>query len=156
MGEGAHAIATTVRDLLIILGLIGLALGIVAIAVFGLGDQDTFVSPPESVAEEFVRAMGNGRIEPARSMLASEAARVTSTRELRLTATRFRSRVGHLDDVDATAVERTHDSAVVRARVEGHRASVELILPLVRENGAWSVARATDMVAPSASPVVRQ
>lgn len=144
------------RDLLIAVGLVGLALGIVAIAVFGLGDQDTLVSPPEAVAEEFVRAVGHGRIEPARSMLASEAERVTSKRELRRVAARFRSRVGHLDDVDATNVARTPDSAIVRAHAEGHRASVELIVPLVRENGAWSVARVTDMVAPAQEQSARR
>jgi hypothetical protein len=127
----------------------------VAVAVFGFDDQDTFVQPPEALAEEFVRAIGNGRIEPARSMLSSEADRRTSTRELRLVATQFRSRVGHLDDVDATEVERTHDSVVVRAHVKGHKANVDLTLPLVRENGAWSVARPADMGAPLEAPLRR-
>jgi hypothetical protein len=152
VGESADAIETAVRDLLIAVGLVGLGFGIVAVAVFGLGDQHTFVQPPEAVAEEFVRAIGNGRIEPARSMLSSEADRVTSTGELRRVATRFRSRVGQLDDVDATEGEPTHDSVVVRAQVKGHNANVDLMLPLVRENGAWSVARPTDMVAPLEDP----
>jgi hypothetical protein len=72
-----------------------------------------------------------------------------------LISTRFRSRVGHVDNVEATEGERRRDSTVVRAHVKGHRASVALTLPLVRENGAWSVARATDMVAPPPEPTAR-
>jgi hypothetical protein len=152
VGESADAVPTAVRDLVIAAALVGLAFGIVGAAVFALGDQDTFVSPPEVVAEEFVRALGHGRIEPARSMLASDAERATSTREVRRVATRLRSRIGHLDNVDARVDDRTRDSAIVSARVEGARANAELMLPLVFEHGTWSVARISEASAPAVAP----
>lgn len=128
-------------------GLIALSLGIVGAIVFGLDDEDTFVSPPEIVAEELVRALGHGRIEPARSMLASDAERTTSKAEVRRMSAEFRSRLGNLHDVKGTVTARRRDTAIVRARVEGERANTELTLPLVREHGAWAVADITEMLA---------
>lgn len=153
MGEGADAVAAAVKGLVIAAGLIGLSFGIVGAVVFGFDDEGTFVPPPEIVAEEFVRALGQGRIEPARSMLSSEAEHATSIEEVRLISTRFRLRVGHLDDVQGTLADRTRDTAIVRAYVEGQRANAELVLPLVREYGVWSVARLSELLTPAdASP----
>jgi hypothetical protein len=148
VGEGADAVPTAVKALPIAAGLIALSLGIVGAIVFGLGDADTFVSPPEIVAEELVRALGHGRIEPARSMLASDAERTTSKAEVRRMSDEFRSRLGDLQDVKGTVTARSRDTAIVRARVEGERANTELTLPLVREHGAWAVADITEMLAP--------
>lgn len=136
------------RDLVIAAGLIALAFGIVGAAVFGLGDRDTFVSPPEAVVQEFVRAVGNGRVEPARSMLVSDAERTTSTGEVRAISSKFRSSVGHLNDVEATITRRTRDSASVRADVDGQHANVDLTLLVVREHGAWFVASPSEILTP--------
>jgi hypothetical protein len=95
-----------------------------------------------------VRALGHGRIEPARSMLASDAERTTSKAEVRRMSDEFRSRLGDLQDVTGTVTARSRDTAIVRARVEGERANTELTLPLVREHGAWAVADITEMFAP--------
>jgi hypothetical protein len=142
MGESADAVASPVKDLLIAAGVIALSFGIVGAAVFGLNDQDTFVSPPEVVAEEFVRALGSGRVESARSMLASEAEQVTSIAAVRRISSAFRSRLGHLDDVKGTLHERRSDTAIVRAQIHAERADGELMVPLVRQRGLWSVALA--------------
>jgi hypothetical protein len=140
VGEGADAGASAVKDLLIATGVIGLAFGIVGAAVFGLDDADTFVSPPEIVVEEFVRALGTGRVEPARSMLATEAERATPIPEVRKISRTFRSQVGYIAKVKGTVAERRADTAIVRARVEAERENAELTLPVVRERGVWSVA----------------
>jgi hypothetical protein len=144
VGEGADAVASAVKDLLIAAGVIALSFGIVGAVVFGLDDQATFVSPPEIVAEEFVRALGSGRVESARNLLASEAEHGTSIPAVRRISSTFRSRVGHLDKVKGSVAERRGDTAIVRARIEAERESGELTLPVVRERGVWSVALTGD------------
>jgi hypothetical protein len=144
-----------VKDLLIGVGVIALAFGIVGAVVFGLDDADTFVSPPEVVAEEFVRALGTGRLEPARSMLASKEEQATSIPEVRRISRAFRSQVGHIDKVKGTVAQRRGDTAVVRARVEAQRANAELTLPVVRERGVWSVALEGDSLRAAAQKSAR-
>lgn len=133
------------KDLPIAAGLVALSLALIAVAVFGLGDRDTFVSPPEAVAEEFIRSVGHGRVEPARELLASEEERITSTQAMRTFAARFRSRVGHLDHVDVTVDERGQDSAEVRVDAKGSRARMELTVPLAFQRGVWKVARLSEV-----------
>ena|SRR5918992_3753766 len=145
MGQGTHAREAQVKDLPIAAGLIALSLGIIAAVVFGLGDRETFVSPPEAVAEEFVRSVGHGRVEAARDLLASEEERATSTAEMRTFATRFRSRLGRLDRVDASVAERARDSAAVRVEAEGSRDTLELTVPVAFERGLWKVARVSEV-----------
>jgi hypothetical protein len=141
MGEDAHA-ETLVKDLPIAAALVLLSLAIVGGVVFGLGDDELLVPPPESVAQEFVRAMGLGQIGTARRMLSRDAERGTSNDEVRRISTAFRSRIGRVDDVQGTVEQRRRDTTLVRARVEGERANMEPVLALVREFGAWSVASA--------------
>ena len=152
MGESADAGAAAVKDLAIAAGLVVLSLAIVGGVVFGFGDEETLVSPPEIVAEEFLRALGHGRVEPARGMLASDAERATSTAEVRRVSRSFRARIGRLDDVRATVAVRRRDTTIVRAQVEGQRAIAELTLPLVRENGVWVVARPSEAADLGATP----
>lgn len=142
------------KDLLIAVVLIVASLGVVGGVVFGLGDDEILVSPPEIVAEEFVRALAHGRIEPAREMLQREAERATSGDDLRRISDTLRSRVGGLDEVHGTVAERGRDTTFVRAHVEGERASIDPVLPLVREYGAWAVARASDALGGAARPSV--
>jgi hypothetical protein len=148
VGEGANAVAATMKALLIAAGVIALSLAIVGGVVFGLNDQETFVPPPKIVAEEFLRALDHGRLEPARSMLTSEAERTTSIAEVGRIATTFQSGVGRLADVTGAVAERRPDTTFVRAHVEGRRARGEVILALVRERGVWSVARISEMLPP--------
>jgi hypothetical protein len=122
-----------------------LSLGLIAAVVFGLGDRETFVSPPEAVAEEFVRSIGHGRVESARDLLASEEEHATSAAEMRTFSTRFRERFGRLDHVDASLAARSRDSADVRVNAEGSRNTIELAVPLAFERGLWKVARLSEV-----------
>jgi hypothetical protein len=133
-----------VKDLPIAAGVVAVSLGIIAAVVFGLGDRETLVSPPEVVAEEFVRSVGQGRVEAARDLLAAEEERATSTAKMRTFTTRFRSRLGRLDHVDASVAERARDSAAVRVDAEGSRDTLELTVPLAFERGLWKVARLSE------------
>jgi hypothetical protein len=152
MGEDADAEAL-VRDLPVAAGLVLLSLAIVGGVVFGLGDDEFLVSPPESVAQEFVRAMALGQTATARRMLNRDSERRTTSDDVRRIASVFRSRIGRLDDVQGTVEQRRRDTTLVRARVEGARANMEPVLTLVREFGVWSVASASEVLtADTASP----
>jgi hypothetical protein len=145
MGEGAHTREAKVKALPIAAGVIILSLGIIAAVVFGLGDRETLVSPPESVAEEFIRSLGHGRVEAARDLLSSEEERATSPAEMKTLTTRFRSRLGRLDHVDASVSERGRDSAEVRVDAAGSRDTLDLAVPLAFEHGLWKVARVSEV-----------
>jgi hypothetical protein len=153
MGEGTNAPAL-MKALPIAVVLTLLSLGIVAGTVFGLGDEEILVSPPEIVAEEFVRALAHGRIGPARGMLDRDAERTTSGDDVRGMSAILRSRIGRLDKVHGTVAERRRDTATVRAQVEGERGNAELVLPMVREYGAWSVARPSDALGGATRPSI--
>lgn len=123
-----------------------LSLGVVAGAVFGLGDDEVLTQPPESVAREFVRAILLGQVGAARAMLSRDADRRTSDDDLRRISAELRAGIGRLEDVDGKVTERKRDRTTVRARIEGERANAERTIGLVRESGAWSVARASDVL----------
>lgn len=145
MGADAHA-ATLVKGLLVAAALVLFSLAIVAGGVFGLGDDELLVSPPETVVQEFVRAMALGQIATARRMLSREAERRTSSDEVRRVSLAFRARLGRLAEVRATVVGHRRDTAVVRAHIEGERSTAETVLSLIREYGAWSVTSASDLL----------
>ena len=126
--------------------LVLLALGLVAGAVFGLGDDEILVSPPGVIAEEFVRAMAHDHTGAVWSMLSSNAERATSKARIRQLADHFQATFGDLDAVHGIVGQRTHDSALVRTRIEGTRRTAERVLLMVRDHGQWAVARATDVV----------
>ena len=134
------------KDLVIAVGVVVLSLGGVAGAVFGLGDDEILVSPPESVAQEYVRALSLGQIGASRDLLSREARRRTGIADLRRISTDFRARFGQLHDVEGTVARKGRDTAVVRALVEGERERAEPSLVLVREWGEWAVTRARDVL----------
>lgn len=133
------------KGLVSAVGIVALSLALVGGVVFGLGDDEIFVSPPEVVAEEFVRALALGRVESARAMLARGAEPWMAGEAAREISARLRSRLGHVDDVEATIRERTRNTAVVRVQVEGERSDADFRLSIIRESGAWSVAGATGL-----------
>src|SRR5688572_25764951 len=94
MGEGAHAVEAVMKALPIAAGVVLLTLGVVAGSVFGLNDEALFVSPPEIVAQEFVRALADGHVGSARSRLTRDSERDTSNEEIRRISDELRSRLG--------------------------------------------------------------
>lgn len=130
------------KGLMSAVAIVALSLALVGGIVFGLGDDEIFVSPPEVVAEEFVRALALGRVESARAMLARGAEPWMAARQV---SASLRSRLGRIDEVEATITERTRDAAVVRVQVDGERRDADFRLSIVRESGAWSVAGATGL-----------
>ena len=154
MGTNPNA-KTVMKAPLVALLVIVLSLGVVAGAVFGLGDDGIFVQRPERVAEEFVRALATGQRGAARGMLSHDAGRRTTIREMHEVSEVFRARIGRVKRVEGTIAERRRDTATVRMRIAGERANAQPVIALVREKGEWSVVRATDALAtddPTPSP----
>lgn len=122
-------------------GLIAAALAVIAVAVFGLGDGRTMVSPPEAVAENFVRALECGRFPQAHKYLSAEARRRISDARLAEATERLESRIGRIEDVKGDegwlAGDEAEAGAVVKTRTAG---AVRLALRFRREMGEWRVA----------------
>ena len=123
-----------------VVALAAISLGLIAGAVFGLDDEETFVSPPEMVAERFVESLAFGRAGPARQLLAEEAKRATPVDNLLRVSRSFRARYGTLSGVRARVEERRGNTVAVRVFVKGSRAENEVRLPILRERGEWKVA----------------
>lgn len=154
MGTNANA-KTIMKAPLLALLVVVLSLGVVAGAVFGLGDDGIFVPPPERVAEEFVRALATGQRGAARGMLSHDAGRRTTIREMHEVSEVLQARIGRVKYVEGTMAARRRDTATVRMRIEGERASAQPVIALVRETGEWSVVRTSDALAtgdPTPSP----
>ena len=134
------------KDLAIAVGLVIVSLGVVAGAVFGLGDSAILVSPPEGVAQEFIRAVSLGQTGAASEILSRDARGRTPSAELQRISKDFRARIGRLEDVRGTVARKVRDTAIVRAHVQGERGNAEPSLVLVRESGEWAVARAGDVL----------
>ena len=134
------------------LGLMGVILALIAGAVFALDDETLFVSPPESVAEQFVEVLAFGRAGPARRLLTHEAERATSVEELRAVSGRLRHRYGAVDDVSVHVEERRGDTLILLVVIGGSRMDGDLRLPVVREQGEWVVARPNELLPDNERP----
>lgn len=93
------------RQLLGIVLAFGALLGMTALAVERFHDRELFVSPPDVVAENFARAVVNGRYAPARAYLATPV----SEEELRA----LRESLGDPSGVEAKVVSREDSRALV-------------------------------------------
>lgn len=121
-------------------GMIAAALAVVAIAVFGRGDGRTMVSPPEAVAEDFVRALERGRFPQAHKYLSAAARRRISTARLAEATESLEARIGRIEDVKGEKGWLSGDDAEASAVVKTQRAAgVRLPLRFHREAGEWRV-----------------
>ena len=125
------------RDLLSIALVTAIGLGVVAAAVGPGDDRLLFVSPPEVVAEEFVRKLATGRYDRAVERLANTAgaeAAVTVQGEA------LRARAGDVTLVEGEAGRLAGDSATASTRIVTAQAGeLEWTFSLVREDGVWRI-----------------
>ena len=114
-----------------------LALSIVGLAVGPGHDRMTFVSPPEVVAEDFVRSLAAGRYDRAVEHLAEtaggEAAVAVHGRALR-------ARAGEVTHVEGEAGTVSGDGATASTRIMTSEAGeLEWTFSLVRRNAVWRI-----------------
>ncbi len=130
------------RELGLVALVVAIALAVVAGAVFGIGDASVMVSPPEAVAEEFVRELATRRYDLARQRVAESARGRATEGALRQTFEPVRVHTGKINTVDATPSPSPFgDSgeALARADVHGDRGTASLTIALSREKGLWAV-----------------
>jgi hypothetical protein len=137
---------TVMKAPLFVLGLVLASLALLAVAVYALDDETLFVSPPEMTGDDLLRAISHGRTGATRDKLSREARRLASDQEIARVAEVFQARVGRLHRTHGEPLRHRGDTLLVLLSVEGERSDPELLLRMVREEGAWSVAHLADVL----------
>jgi hypothetical protein len=128
-----------VKDLVKTLGLIAAALALVAVAVFGGGDRQLLVPPPDSSAESFVRQLTTGRYDLATKYLASDLRRTVGEKDLRSRYEPLRTALGPINQVGAEIEFIGLERAGARASIAADNGRVWMPMRFTRELGLWVV-----------------
>jgi len=116
------------------------AMAVAGAAVFS-GDRETFVPPPETVAEEFLRGVTTGRYEPARSRLSDDARGGGDAEDLASLRAVLESRVGRVSRVKGGRAEIDGNAAMAEVEITSASGSVrDVQVRLVRRHHLWFVA----------------
>ncbi|HJQ98621.1 MAG TPA: hypothetical protein VJ826_09910 [Candidatus Polarisedimenticolaceae bacterium] len=124
---------------LAVAGLLLGALALLALDVFGLHDRSTLTSPPEAVAEEFVRRIAANRPERARDHLSARAKPEYPAKMLARWFGDVESVVDPIDQIEGKDPGMGTDEAWATVAVGNDHRKVEIRLSLVRERGEWRV-----------------
>ena len=116
------------------------ALALCAAAVFGGGDRRILVSPPEAIAEDFLRAVWMKRYPQAAKYLSETARAKVGERDLAAVRARLDEAVGGIEDVRGEEGWIAGDAAEAGAEIRGRARSLTVSLPMGREKGEWRVA----------------
>ena len=127
------------RAPLAVIVVVALAVGAAALAVFVLGDEATFVPPPEAEAESFMRAMATHRFEQALAHVTEEL-RAAGPGALRRRQEEVEQARGRVRDVRGGPAWRSGRSAESSVRLDTDAGVAVLRLRLVRHRGEWRVA----------------
>jgi hypothetical protein len=129
-----------VADLVVKIAILVAILAALALAV-AAGDRATFVPPPESVAENFVRQLMAGRYDRARPLLSRHAAVTADIAKLETLALELeRSVGGSVTRIDAEPLEMKANIAEATVIVHGRSgAKTTITFALVREKGLWKI-----------------
>ena len=122
------------------LGVLAVALAVCAVSVFGLGDGRTLVSPPEAVAEDFLRATWMKRYPQAARYLSEDARAHINDDALAAARARLEEATGGIEDVRGEQGWIAGETAEAYASVRGRDRSVGVRLRLRRQKGEWRVA----------------
>lgn len=129
------------RPALCVLLIAAAGLAVCAASVLALRDGRCFTSPPEAVAEQFVRKLATRRWGPARAHLTPELAAAAGEAGLRESVRGFEERWGAIEQVRGRAGPSSADQAWASALVTTSRgARLAIPLPLLRRAGVWRVA----------------
>jgi len=128
-----------VKAVALALAMAALALAVCAAAIFGRGDGRTMVSPPEAVAEDFLRALWMKRYPQAARFLAADARVRLGDEALAAMRTRLEEATGGIRDVSGEEGRISGDEADGTASLRGKRATVVVAVRLRREKGEWRV-----------------
>jgi ABC-type transporter MlaC component len=119
---------------------IALALAFIYGVVFGLGDTHVLVSPPEAVAEGFMRSLTTRRYRQALPFLNDELQERVTPEALKAYAQRLEAEHGKIKDVKGEAGWMKGDRAEAHAVLQTDQGKeVKHPIRLERSEGAWSV-----------------
>ena len=125
------------KDLLWIAGATAIALGVVALAVGPGHDRLTLVSPPEAVAEDFVRRLAAGRYDRAVDHLETTAGAEAT---VIVQGESLRQRAGEVNQVEGEEGSIDGDTATASTRISTSDAGeLEWEFSLVRRSGTWKI-----------------
>jgi hypothetical protein len=113
-----------------------LLLGMSALAI-ERGDRETFVSPPDAVAEGFVREVVTKRWDRARTFLVDPDS--MSNAEIEALQKSWEQRIGDPTEVEAEIVSRSNEQAAVNVRLKSAKGSAILVFALTFD-GDWKIA----------------
>jgi hypothetical protein len=115
-----------------------LLIGVSALAIERFDDRELFVSPPDAVAEGFVREVIMKRWDRARTYLPDPDA--VSNTEIEALQKSWEQRLGDPSVFEAELVSRTDEQAKVNVRLKSAKGSAVLVFGLVFD-GEWKIAR---------------
>jgi hypothetical protein len=126
------------RSILLALLATAIAMALCGGSIAG-GDRDVLVSPPESVVEDFTRAVVTGRYKPALQHLSANSSGGESrVRELR---EELHARVGSVHTIEGLPLFHDRDRASGTATVEGDSGTADLQMSLRFEHQEWKIDR---------------
>ena len=124
-----------------VLAAVLVALGVAAADVHLLGDRQTLVPPPDSVAEGFVRAAAMGRSDRAAPYLDEELRKKVTTEDLRAYGEKIAGGPGTVREVNAETDWMTDDRASATVLCRSRTGEWRLRFGLRRDDGGRKVQR---------------
>jgi hypothetical protein len=111
-----------------------------------LHDKETLVSPPDAVAEGFVRLLAANRPGPALDKLSDDTRTRTREKDLRSFIARIRARAGGIDEVRSERGSIKPDTATAIVYVKGSRdRELRLTFRLKQKQGEWRISQLTPL-----------
>jgi hypothetical protein len=127
-----------VKEILSVALAVALLIGVSALAVGQFNDRETFVSPPDAVAEGFAREVLMKRWDRARAYLVDPDA--MSNAEVEALQKSWEQRVGNPSVIEAEIVSRTDEQALTSVRMKSEKGTEAVAFALVFEK-EWKIAR---------------
>jgi hypothetical protein len=126
------------KGLLKVAGAGGAALAVIAVAVGPLHDTGALVSPPEAVAEQFMRQVANGHYDVAIERAADRGA--SRVADLRRQGDRLRVLAPIIDRIDGEPGTIAGDTATASALIHADGGgTLRWRFTLARQSGVWKV-----------------
>ena len=126
------------KDLLAVAVVMAAALAVAAASVGPGRDTGTLVSPPEAVAEQFVRKLAGSRYDAALAHLDDHSPAMQE--RIPRTSDQLRARAGAIEQVEGKPGVIDGDRATATAAATTNRGEITMAFTLVRRSGSWKIA----------------